>query len=243
MALVEELKKQGDFLFKYRTYFPLILLLAGLGLIVWEGKNGIVGIRTWYHLAFILSMLGLLIRVLTIGYSDKNTSGRNTKAGQVADSLNKSGLYSITRNPLYLGNYFMWLGVALLPQNIWFVCVFSMVFWVYYERIIFAEEQFLRAKFKAQYLIWAHKVPPFVPSILRFNKVNGSFNLKKVIEQEINGYFALIVVFNLFLLVQNYLMYETLYFKIEWLQKLLILSSILFMGVKIISKNTDYFES
>ncbi|MGC9453013.1 MAG: methyltransferase family protein, partial [Oceanipulchritudo sp.] len=50
------------------------------------------------------------------------TSGRNTKQ-QVAYSLNTTGFYSVVRNPLYLGNFFMYLGIALFTHHWWLVLV------------------------------------------------------------------------------------------------------------------------
>ena len=47
------------------------------------------------------------------------TSGRNT-AKQVADTLNTTGLYSLTRNPLYLGNAVIYMAIACFLQNVWF---------------------------------------------------------------------------------------------------------------------------
>ena len=67
-----------------------------------------------------MSFFGLGIRVFTVGFTPKNTSGRNT-AEQIADVLNTSGIYSMVRHPLYVGNFFMWLGIGLLTQNPYFV--------------------------------------------------------------------------------------------------------------------------
>ena len=168
MALKEELKVQGDFLFKYRSYLPLGLLLVGLGLklyneISFNYGNEFSVFQLIENSAIFISSLGFLIRVITVGFTPSNTSGRNTLDGQIAGSLNTSGMYSFIRNPLYLGNYFMWLGIAMFTGSLWFVIVFSLVFWIYYERIVFSEEVFLRDKFAVQYLDWSSKTPPFIP--------------------------------------------------------------------------------
>ena len=68
-------------------------------------------------------------------------------AGRWPSTLNTSGLYSVVRHPLYLGNYLMWLGVALFSRTWWAPVIVSLVFWLYYERIMFAEEEFLRRQF------------------------------------------------------------------------------------------------
>jgi protein-S-isoprenylcysteine O-methyltransferase Ste14 len=171
MALQEEFENQGNWLFKYRGHLPLVWLVAGWALYLWnawttEGHSGCCLIPHNYYETGCLcvSLLGLAVRIFTVGHTARNTSGRNT-AGQLADSLNTSGIYSMVRHPLYLGNYFMWAGIALLTRDFWFVVAFSLSYWVYYERIMFAEEQFLRKKFGDVYLRWADKTPAFVPNL------------------------------------------------------------------------------
>lgn len=68
-------------------------------------------------LAIFLSVLGFWIRSVAIATTPKGTSGRNTKEGQVAESLNTTGIYSMIRHPLYLGNYLMWIGIVLFTYN------------------------------------------------------------------------------------------------------------------------------
>jgi protein-S-isoprenylcysteine O-methyltransferase Ste14 len=161
------------------------------------------GIRTahesYYELACLaVSLLGLLVRGFTVGYTPRNTSGRNTGAGQVADSLNTSGIYSVVRHPLYLGNYLMWLGVAMLPQHAWFAVIFSLVYWIYYERIMFAEEQFLRGKFGEAYTTWAARTPAFLPDPRGYRRCDLPFSWKKVLKKEKNGFCAIFLGFALF---------------------------------------------
>ena len=55
----------------------------------------------------------------------------------------------------------MWLGLCLLTQNLWFTISFILIYWVYYERIMFAEEAFLTKKFGDTYLEWASRRPLF----------------------------------------------------------------------------------
>ena len=205
MALQEEFEFQGNWLFKYRSHLPLIWLAAGLAFYLWKacyGENlpdGYTAGQTSYYVTGCLcvSLLGLAIRIFTIGRVAKNTSGRNT-AEQVADSLNTTGIYSMVRHPLYLGNYFMWTGIALLTYNVWFVLVFSLVYWIYYERIMFAEEQFLRRKFGDAYLRWADNTPAFLPNFCKFRRSEHPFAWKKVLRQEKNGFCALFILFALF---------------------------------------------
>jgi len=206
MALQEEFEKQGNWLFKNRSLLPLIILVITLGYYLYTRKDGVtfsIDFSTDDDFSFqmvclLVSFFGLIIRAYTVGYTPAKTSGRNEKKGQLAESLNSTGIYSLVRHPLYVGNYFMWLGPALLTENFWFVISFTLMYWLYYEKIMFAEEQFLRGKFGDMYLKWAENLPAFVPNFKNFVKPELSFSWKKVLKKEKNGLAATFLVFALF---------------------------------------------
>lgn len=218
MALQEEFEKQGLWLFKYRSFLPLVILFIGTILYLRTEiyPDTFFLEETPYEIYYemgclIVSLIGLAIRVYTVGHTPKNTSGRNTGAGQVADTLNTTGIYSMVRHPLYLGNLLMWLGPALLTGNLWFVAAFLLFYWVYYERIMFAEEQFLRNKFGQIYLDWAEKTPAFIPNFRGYIKSDLSFSWKKVFKKEKNGLFALFLIFATFDISGEFIENETQY--------------------------------
>ena len=184
MALLEEQEFQGNWLFRYRGYLPIVVLIVGISLFVYKEAHP----EKWiiegsdYHQVFefaclMVSLFGLFIRVITIGYAADNTSGRNT-GGQVAETLNTTGIYSMMRHPLYVGNFFMWLGIALLTGNAWFIISFILLFSLYYERIMFAEEQFLRRKFGNLFTSWAEKTPAVIPNFKLYKSPYQPFNWK-----------------------------------------------------------------
>lgn len=145
----------------------------------------------WEIVCLFISFIGLTIRILTVGHTPRRTSGRNTKK-QIADQLNTTGMYSIVRNPLYLGNFFMGLGVVLFVHLWWLTLIYILVFWLYYERIIFAEEEFLKRKFGDKYLNWVQKTPVFFPNFKLYIKPELPFSLRIVLKREYNGFFAVI---------------------------------------------------
>lgn len=209
MALQEEFKVQGDFLFKYRSFLPLIILVVGMAVFVYTRYFGLEHPDIWFSQVYKfvclgVCLLGLFIRVVTIGPAAPNTSGRNTHEGQIADELNATGIYSTVRHPLYLGNFFMWLGVAMLTGNFWFIIAFVLFYYVYYERIMYAEEAFLRGKFGETYLKWAENLPAFIPSFKNFKKAAYPFSIKKVLKQEKNGLAAVFLLFWLFEMVGDF---------------------------------------
>lgn len=67
----------------------------------------------------------------------------------------------------------MWVGVILYINVAWLFILFIFVFWMYYERIIYAEEVFLRQKFGNTYLKWAEKTPVFMPKNCVMSTLNN----------------------------------------------------------------------
>jgi protein-S-isoprenylcysteine O-methyltransferase Ste14 len=201
MALLEEFEKQGLWLFKHRSLLPLSIFFIATGLYLRTEiyPETFILENTPYEIYYesgclLFSLIGLAIRILTTGYTIKNTSGRNVE-GHIADSINTTGTYSIVRHPLYLGNFFMWMGPALLTGNFWFVISFCLFYWIYYERIMFAEEHFLRTKFGNIYTDWAKNVPAFIPRFRNFVKPKIYFSWRKVLRDEKNGLAAMFCIF------------------------------------------------
>ncbi|MEZ5406017.1 MAG: isoprenylcysteine carboxylmethyltransferase family protein [Verrucomicrobiia bacterium] len=190
MTTKEVFQKQGHYCFRWRSYLPLILL----PLLLFSLPNAEV-IKThfgkasgefWKWGCVFISCLGFLIRCLVIGYAPGGTSGRNAKQ-QRADRLNQTGIYSLVRNPLYLGNFLMILGVALFTETFWFIIITIVVFTLFYERIILVEEEFLQHKFGEVFINWAQKTPAFIPKFHGWIQPDLSFSFKNVLKREYSG--------------------------------------------------------
>ena len=130
-----EFVKQGNWLFRWRSYLPLLIIpVMFLALMETENSERFMGhtLDCFYKILCILvSILGMVVRFMVIGFVPKGTSGRNTKL-QVANTLNLSGMYSLVRHPLYLGNFLVSLGIVMFVEVWWFVLIFILVFWIYY---------------------------------------------------------------------------------------------------------------
>ena len=167
MALKEHFENSGNWLFRWRSYLPLLLIILVVGIILTNApiESGVE--ENHNEIPFeigglFLSFLGLGIRIMVVGYKPRRTSGGNTTE-QVADQLNTTGVYSIVRHPLYLGNFIIWFGITLLFESWQTTALVTLIFILYYERIAFAEETFLRNTFGERYLAWAEKTPAFIP--------------------------------------------------------------------------------
>lgn len=202
MALQEEWEVQGNKLFRHRGSLPIVILLSALAVLIYREYTGLNTLpemwgQVFPYICLAVCTLGLIIRIITVGYTPVGTSGRN-KEKQEADVLNTSGIYSTVRHPLYLGNFFMWFGLAMLTQSIWFNITFILFYWLYYERIMYAEEQYLRKKFGQDYLDWSDKTPAFIPRWSQWHKADLQFSWRKVLKKEKNGFAAMLILIYIF---------------------------------------------
>lgn len=198
MPLGEEMRDTGAWLFRHRSYLPLLLLAVILSQlphfsyvadsyraeVLWEGACVLVG------------LMGVGIRVYVAGYAPHGTSGRSTKAFHAAE-LNTDGLYSVVRHPLYTANLLMWVAVASFMHTWWLVALVVLSFVLYYERIILAEEDFLRARFGGPYLTWAERTPALFPQMGLWRPPLSSFSFGNAARREHHGVLALATTFAL----------------------------------------------
>ncbi len=196
MLLDESMRETGGRLFRWRSFVLLVFLpLIVLAVMRAEPIERTLG-EFWgdlYELACIAVVLaGVALRALTVGFVPTRTSGRNTH-GQVAESLNTSGMYSLTRNPLYLANSVMCMGVILFTQDLLLSLAFAFFLTIYYERIILAEEGFLLERFGEPYRAWAAEVPVFLPRLHGWRQPALPFSWRGVIRREYTTWLAAVI--------------------------------------------------
>jgi len=196
MALIHSFEKSGNFLFRKRGQIPILLFIMVIPVLYYSNSLEMSenARRILTGLAILVSISGFLVRAIAIGTTPKGTSGRNTSE-QIAESLNHKGIYSMCRHPLYFGNYLMWIGIVIFTFNLYFVIIVSLAFWLYYERIMFAEERFLERKFGEEYIEWSKSIPAFIPSFSKYIKGEIPFSLVSVLRREYSGVLATVVSF------------------------------------------------
>jgi protein-S-isoprenylcysteine O-methyltransferase Ste14 len=185
MTLKDRMESSGAWLFRWRSYLPVLvfpfLLPAVAGYRIPFGNADIAWI--WDAFCVAVALCGFGVRVVTVGQTPRGTSGRNTRR-QKADTLNTTGIYSLVRNPLYLGNFLIGLGVSMFPFSLYPPILYALFFQIYYERIVMAEEKFLRERFGRGYDEWTAKTPAFVPNWKNYSRSTVPFSWKKVLRRE-----------------------------------------------------------
>jgi protein-S-isoprenylcysteine O-methyltransferase Ste14 len=196
MRLTDNIQVQGDFLFRCRGLIPLLVLVPIAAALTSSGQFerwfGEAAEEAWDVYCVVLAFAGLAVRAATIGYAPAGTSGRNTEQ-QRAEALNTTGLYSIVRNPLYLGNCITYLAILLSVKVWWLPLAVVPLMILYYERIIMAEERFLDQKYGETYREWVKRTPAFFPKFSRWRPSPLPFSSRNVLRREYNGFYAIVL--------------------------------------------------
>lgn len=109
--------------------------------------------RDWLLAGFLVSMLGEFIQVWCFASLDK------------ASTLAVRGPYTMVRNPMYLGRYFIILGFLMLLGNWWLLAAYSVLYWLYMDARVQREEKRLRPIFGEPYDRYCATVRRFVPGL------------------------------------------------------------------------------
>lgn len=188
MKLLDQFVQDGDRLFRWRSYLPLVLVpfvFAGV-LTASPPFSTRAAERLWELLSVLVALAGLGVRVWAVGSAPEGTSERST-VNPRASELRTRGPYSLVRHPLYVANGLMALGVFLFP-GVWYLpLVLVPVFLLYYERIAAREEAFLIERFGAEFEAWAARVPACVPSFRTYARSTHPFSWRKVLRHEFHG--------------------------------------------------------
>ncbi|MGE0607933.1 MAG: isoprenylcysteine carboxylmethyltransferase family protein [Pirellulales bacterium] len=238
MPLREELEEQGQWLFSWRSFLPLPLV----ALIAWgvclpdHAAHRQATAPVWEWLCLAVCCAGLAVRALVIGHAPRRTSCRSTKH-QVAHQLSTTGMYSIVRHPLYVGNFLIWLGLAMFTLLGWLVAVMALAYWLYYERIMLAEEEFLRRQFGTEFIAWSARTPAFIPKPGNWQRPSLAFSPRNVLRREYSGWLAVVVGFVALQLLSGFMGERRL--QLDWPWAVALLSAaVLYTALRFLKRHT-----
>lgn len=182
------LADQGLFLFRRRSLF-VVCLLPAAALAVLERRSAVLPADPglgWHALCLAVSLLGLGVRWAALGSAPPGASTRSLR-GPSASHLNVTGMYSVCRHPVYLGNLFVLMGFALALESWWFVVAAALGYWLLYQRVIAAEERFLGERFGAVHRRWSERTPTFWPQPRLWLPPEVRFSWRTVVLREYNS--------------------------------------------------------
>lgn len=170
----------GNTLFHYRNFlFPVfyfLLFIPSLNVFT----NPLVPIV----IGLLVTLSGQAIRVITIGLVYIIRGGKNRQI--YAEGLVTEGIFSHCRNPLYVGNILIIVGLGITSNSMFFMAVMIPLFLFFYQAIVRAEENFLRNKFGEAYDAYTQKVNRWIPDFKGLSTTLSSmkFNWKRVMIKE-----------------------------------------------------------
>jgi len=186
----------GNFFFRFRNIlfiFLYLLLFLPSPLLFKPEHFG----EKYYLFPIILGLLvtfsGEIIRGITIGLAYIIRGGRDRRV--YAEKLVTEGIFKHCRNPLYVGNILMLLGVGILSNSLIYVGIVMPSFLFIYQAIVLAEENFLRNKFGADFDSYCRKVNRWIINFSGMSETFNDmrFNYKRWILKEYNTLFVWLV--------------------------------------------------
>ena len=150
----------GKRIFGHRLGVGLLAVIPAAFLIEPRDWNALPAFIRFVALAGIAG--GLLLRAWSAAHAGGHTRSSTIEAGKLASS----GPYSRVRNPIYLGNFILGLGMVALLGDPWLIPLHLITFVVLYATIIPAEEQFLAREFGPAYQAYVANVPRLFPRLL-----------------------------------------------------------------------------
>ncbi len=139
-------------MFRNRGWLPIPLLLVPLL------SAGTIS-STTIAVGLALMVLGEWWRMWGVATAGTVTRRRSREVHKLVSH----GPFAWCRNPLYVGNFVIWIGVMTLSGVLWFIPVATLVFAVEYFYIIRYEEGVLETIFGKEYLEYKARTPRWFP--------------------------------------------------------------------------------
>lgn len=184
----------GQVLFKFRSFtpVPVIALLAWLlyRSRATPGPGGATVDAVLDGVGLLVALAGQALRFYVLGQVPEGTSGQGNALE--ASTLNTRGPYAHVRNPLYVGNLGICLGLMLIAHDTWVYLGGLGFFFGEYFFIIRAEEDFLRRKFGAAFDDFVARVPRWVPRLTPAysGQLRRGFDVRRALKKEHNPFAA-----------------------------------------------------
>ena len=147
----------GAWLFRQRTWIPLPLALALLLLPREDSASS-----SQVLLGAVIVAFGEGVRLWAVRHIGVISRTRHDRLGPVI----RTGPFAFVRNPLYLGNIAVWVGLAVSARLLWLVPIFIIVLGLEYHAIVRWEEDLLKQRRGDDYRDYATRVPRWLPSVV-----------------------------------------------------------------------------
>src|SRR6476660_729706 len=167
----------GAVLFRHRGWLPLLFL--GIPLVM----PGSTSPFRW-EVGLALIVIGEAIRLAGVAAAGRVTRRRSRNVQRLVTY----GIFAWTRNPLYIGNFLIWMGFVTISGVLWFLPIAILLFAVEYELIVRYEEGVLESIFGREYLDYKNETPRWIPRPSSGPQPVGEYHWAEAFKREISTF-------------------------------------------------------
>lgn len=180
--------RAGAVLFRNRGWLPILFL--GIPLLA----PGSTSALRWI-IGAALIVVGEAIRLAGVAAAGTVTRRRSRNVQRLVSY----GAFAWSRNPLYNGNFLIWMGFVVISGVLWFIPVAFVIFAIEYTLIVRYEEGVLESIFGAEYLSYKSRTPRWIPRPSRIAE-QGEHHWAEAWKSEISTFLQYAVLIMLFYL-------------------------------------------
>jgi protein-S-isoprenylcysteine O-methyltransferase Ste14 len=167
----------GAILFRHRGWLPVLFL--GIPLVL----PGTMSPFRW-EVGLALIAIGELIRIAGVAAAGTVTRRRSRNVQRLVTY----GIFAWVRNPLYIGNFLVWIGFVTISGVLWFLPFAVLLFALEYELIVRYEEGVLESIFGREYLDYKNSTPRWIPRPPQEEQQAGEYHWGEAIRSEISTF-------------------------------------------------------
>jgi protein-S-isoprenylcysteine O-methyltransferase Ste14 len=179
----------GAVLFRSRSWLPVPFVVVAL---LAPGRMT----ATNWAIGALLIVIGEAVRLAGVAAAGTVTRRRSRDVQRLVTY----GVFRWVRNPLYVGNFLIWMGFVVISGVLWFLPLAIALFALEYSLIVAYEEGVLESIFGAEYLDYKRTTPRWIPRPPGSRAESGPHAWGEAWRSEISTfmqYVALILVFSI----------------------------------------------
>jgi protein-S-isoprenylcysteine O-methyltransferase Ste14 len=170
----------GGVLFRNRSWIPVPFLAVPLL------APGRMSVANWIVGALLVGA-GEAVRLAGVAAAGTVTRRRSRDVQRLVTY----GVFGWVRNPLYVGNFLIWMGFTVISGVYWFLPIAALLFAVEYTLIVRYEEGVLESIFGSSYLAYKSRIPRWLPRPPRpAERQSGPHDWREAVRSETSTYLA-----------------------------------------------------
>lgn len=182
----------GGVLFRHRGWLPLLFL--GIPLVM----PGSTSPFRW-EVGLALIVIGEAIRLAGVAAAGTVTRRRSRNVQRLVTY----GIFAWSRNPLYNGNFLIWMGFVVISGVLWFLPIAIVLFALEYSLIVRFEEGVLESTFGEEYLDYKSHTPRWMPRPPRVH-ASGEMNWSEAWRSELSTFLQYVILLAAFVVKSRY---------------------------------------